>query len=67
MTTRLRRSTTASLPLHPYTTRGSTAQGPSTTFTLTNRGFLLSLVSIIKGHQYIMQSDRRKLTNLCSA
>lgn len=29
-TTRLRWSTSASLPLHPYTTGGSTAQGPYT-------------------------------------
>lgn len=40
MTTRLSRSVSASLPLHPYTTRGSTAQGPSTTFTITLIGVL---------------------------
>lgn len=40
MTTRLSWSVSASLPLHPYTTRGSTAQGPSTTFTITLTGVL---------------------------
>lgn len=51
MTTRLRLSASASLPLHPYNTGGSTAQGPGTN-PHTNRSFnaceLLSLVSVIK-------------------
>lgn len=38
MTTRLHWSASASLPLHPYITRGSTAQGPSTNLH-TNRSF----------------------------
>lgn len=51
MTTRLHWSASASLPLHPYTTRGSTAQGPITNLHTNRSGFLMrdffSLVWII--------------------
>lgn len=49
VTTRLSQSVSTSLPLHPCTTRGFTAQGPGTTFTITNKTFIPSLlVSSIK-------------------
>lgn len=46
MTTRLHWSASASLPLHPYTTRGSTAQGPCTV-TLTNGSFFKMLCDFL--------------------
>lgn len=44
MTTRLSQGVSTSLPLHPCTTRGFTAQGPGTTFTITNKTFIPSLL-----------------------
>lgn len=40
MTTRLSQRVSTSLPLHPCTTRGFTAQGPGTTFTITKQKLL---------------------------
>lgn len=74
MTTRLHWSASASLPLHPYITRGSTAQGPSTNLH-TNRSFfflcvwfILSSFSIIKIISILksLQSVKRKQKHMHS-
>lgn len=47
-------SVSTSLPLHPCTTRGCTAQGPGTTFTMTSRSFipsfLVSSIRLVRSH-----------------